>query len=281
MCRVRPSIAANKWNQDVVIVSAIQQNPNGKPGNSGPRPAYDLMRAAHGHQGWWPGETPFEVCVGAILTQNTSWRNVEKAIARLRARGVLNPEGMHALSEEALAELIRPAGCFHVKARRLRAFLHVLMEHHQGNLELLFGGETAVVRQRLLAISGIGPETADSMLLYAGRHPSFVVDAYTRRIFSRHGWCRTDMTYDELRSLCIAALTDHGVDRLDLWQDYHAQIVAVGKDFCRPQEPRCNECPLRTLLPEGRPAPKQNSPQNRKPFKASECKDRGILLPRG
>ena len=152
------------------------------------RRAYDLMRARFGHQHWWPGETPFEVCVGAILTQNTAWTNVERAIANLKAARVLEPEKLFALPETKLAELIRPAGYFNVKARRLRSFLRVLVETFGGDLDRLFAGETSVVRERLLAIHGVGPETADSLLLYAGGHHSFVIDAYTKRIFQRHGW---------------------------------------------------------------------------------------------
>ncbi len=213
------------------------------------RRAYDLMRAAYGHQGWWPGDTPFEMCVGAILTQNTSWKNVERAIDRLRRRDVLRVEGMSALSESDLAELIRPAGYFNVKAARLRSFVRVLLDQHQGSLARLFAGDTPIVRARLLSIHGIGPETADSMLLYAGGHASFVVDAYTRRIFSRHGWCRPDASYDELQAICASSLAEAGgADLLDLWQDFHAQLVAVGKDFCRPTAPRCDRCPLATLL---------------------------------
>ena len=146
------------------------------------------MRERFGHQHWWPGETPFEVCVGAILTQNTAWTNVERAIANLKSARVLEPEKMFALPEAKLAELIRLAGYFNVKARRLRSFLRVLVEQFGGDLKKLFAGETSVVRERLLAVNGIGPETADSMSLYAGGHCSFVIDAYTKRIFERHGW---------------------------------------------------------------------------------------------
>lgn len=219
------------------------------------REAHRLMRAAFGHQHWWPGETPFEVCVGAILTQNTAWTNVERAIANLRSAGVLEARAMYRLSVTELARLIRPAGYFNVKARRLRAFLEVLVEGHEGRLERLFAGGVAVARERLLAINGIGPETADSMLLYAGGHLSFVVDAYTRRIFHRHGWCAEDAGYNELQARCVGGLS-HLPDaaRLDYWQDYHAQLVRVGKDFCRPRAPRCELCPLRPLLPAPLPA---------------------------
>lgn len=235
------------------------------------RRAYSLAHERFGHQRWWPGDTPFEVCVGAILVQNTSWTNVERAIGNLKAAGVLEPRKLHALSQEQLAQLIRPAGYFNVKAQRLRAFLRELVEHYGGNLEALFAGETPVVRTRLLAIHGIGPETADSLLLYAGGHHSFVIDAYTKRIFERHHWLGhapagkpfkvqgskfkvqgspASFSYDALKSLCEAALNHKdGAERLDYWQDYHAQLVMIGKHYCRPGEPRCAQCPLRSLLP--------------------------------
>jgi endonuclease-3 related protein len=244
------------------------------------RRAYTLIRERSGHQNWWPGETPFEVCVGAILTQNTAWSNVERAIANLKAARVLEPEKLFALPESKLAELIRPAGYFNVKARRLRSFLRVLVEEFGGDLGRLFAGETSAVRERLLAIHGIGPETADSMLLYAGGHCSFVIDAYTKRIFSRHGWTEksgkrpafttfrrgraeasseggkaesgktSEASYDELKLLYESALNQRtGAARLDYWQDYHAQLVMVGKHYCRTRAPRCDECPLKPLLP--------------------------------
>jgi endonuclease-3 related protein len=215
------------------------------------RRAYGLMRRRFGHQGWWPGETPFEVCVGAILTQNTNWTNVERAIAHLKAADVLEPRRLLALPPARLAALIRPAGYFNVKARRLRAFLTVLVREFDGDLARLLGGPLETARARLLGIHGIGPETADSMLLYAGGHLVFVVDAYTRRIFARHGWCAPDADYATVQRVCEAALNHRpAAARLDYWQDYHAQLVAVGKDFCRPRQPCCEACPLRPLLPE-------------------------------
>jgi len=215
------------------------------------RRAYDLMRARFGHQDWWPGDTPFEVCVGAILTQNTNWTNVERAIANLRAARVLEPRAMFALPEMKLANLIRPAGYFNVKARRLRSFLKVLVEEFGADLDRLFHGETPDVRERLLAVKGIGPETADSMLLYASSHHSFVIDAYTHRIFQRHRWCDTRAGYHDLKDLCESALNHQAVPRrLDYWQDYHAQLVMIGKHFCRTSKPSCEQCPLRPLLPK-------------------------------
>jgi endonuclease-3 related protein len=243
------------------------------------------MYARFGHQHWWPGETPFEVCVGAILTQNTNWDNVERAIANLKAVGALEPGKLFALSESRLAQLIRPAGYFNVKARRLRELLRVLVGEFDGDLNRLFAGETSVVRERLLAIHGVGPETADSLLLYAGGHLSFVIDTYTKRIFQRHGWGGPEsevlspkssvanpranasaavqssrfkvqrskcdgFSYDALKALCESALNQKpSPEHLDYWQDYHAQLVMVGKHFCRPRQPRCDQCPLRPLLP--------------------------------
>ncbi len=223
-----------------------------KPQAATLRRVYRLLYARQGHQRWWPAETPFEVCVGAILTQNTNWGNVRRAMANLKAAGVLEPKKLHALPEPQLARLIQPAGYFNVKARRLRAFLRVLVEELGGELDRLFAGETAAVRERLLAIHGIGPETADSMLLYAGGHHSFVIDAYTKRIFQRHGWCAEDATYGELQALLAAALNEktRAGEQLDYWQDYHAQLVAAGNSFCRPRQARCAECPLGVLLPK-------------------------------
>ncbi|HVR35219.1 MAG TPA: endonuclease III domain-containing protein [Methylomirabilota bacterium] len=217
------------------------------------RQAYDLMRARFGHQHWWPGETPFEVCVGAILTQNTSWKNVERALSALKHARLLKPRPLHALDASTLARWLRPTGYFNVKARRLRAFLDVLIREFDGHPRRMLEGPTPVVRERLLAIKGIGPETADSILLYAGGHLSFVIDAYTKRIFARHGWCGKSATYGELQTLCSSALLNRPPGRrLDHWQDYHAQLVMVGKDFCRPSNPRCDLCPLAPLLPRAR-----------------------------
>jgi len=190
------------------------------------------------------------VCVGAILTQNTSWQNVERAIANLKNAGRLDARKLLALPEAELGELLRPAGYFNVKARRLRSFLEVLVNKFDASLDRLFGGDTQTVRVRLLAISGIGPETADSMLLYAGGRHSFVIDAYTKRICLRHGWCRPDATYDQLQALCSSSLSQRPLsERLDYWQDYHAQLVMVGKDYCAKRRPKCRACPLAPLLP--------------------------------
>ena len=214
------------------------------------RQAYRLMHRARGHLQWWPADSPFEICVGAILTQNTSWKNVELAIANLKADSVLSPKNIHALTHDQLAQLIRPAGYFNIKAKRLRNFVDTVVEHHGASLKRVFKGDTTTVRDRLLAINGVGPETADSILLYAGGHSSFVIDAYTKRIFERHGWCNTKADYDELQLLCTESLSHkRGAAKLYYWQDFHAQLVVVGNHYCKPRNPLCTECPLQTLLP--------------------------------
>jgi len=191
------------------------------------------------------------MCVGAILTQNTSWTNVERALSNLKDAGLLEPQKLLALPERKLARLLRSTGYFNVKAKRLRCFLKVLVEDFGGELARLFAGDISAVRERLLSICGIGPETADSMLLYAGGHSRFVIDAYTKRIFHRHGWCRPQADYTELQQLCETGLNEKPVrDRLDYWQDFHAQLVMVGKHFCRTKKPFCERCPLKPLLPK-------------------------------
>lgn len=204
---------------------------------------HDALLAAFGPQGWWPGETPFEVMVGAILTQNTNWRNVERAIANLRAAGALTPAAMLRLAPEALAELIRPAGYFRVKAARLGHLLEHLRRRHRGSVARLLHAPLPALREELLGISGIGPETADSILLYAAGLPSFVVDAYTKRVFSRHGLVPADAGYAEVQALFARALPADA----PLFNEYHALIVRVGKECCRPREPRCGTCPLGSL----------------------------------
>ena len=214
------------------------------------RQAYRLMRKQFGHRNWWPGDTPFEICVGAVLTQNTSWKNVEHAITNLKAAKAITARKIYALSHDELAQLIRPAGYFNLKAKRLRNFVDTLVEKYGASIKRLFNGETSIVRDRLLAINGVGPETADSMLLYAGNHNSFVIDAYTKRIFSRHKWCDESADYDDLKNLCSESLNQKlGTEKLDYWRDYHAQLVGVGNRYCKTRNPLCNECPLKPLLP--------------------------------
>lgn len=203
---------------------------------------YDHM----GPQDWWPGRTRFEIVVGAILTQNTNWTNVERAIKNLRKARALNPARMSALPEGELAELIRPSGYFNVKAKRLGAFLDHLNREHHGKLDSLFKMETPALRTELLSINGIGPETADSIMLYAAGKPVFVVDAYTKRLVTRHGLTRENPTYDEMQTLFTDALPEDA----QLFNEYHALIVMIGKDYCRPKNPRCTECPLSEYLPK-------------------------------
>ncbi|MBI2875950.1 MAG: endonuclease III domain-containing protein [Candidatus Tectomicrobia bacterium] len=200
-----------------------------------------------GPYGWWPGETAFEVAIGAILTQNTAWQNVEKALARLKARELLTPQALQEIPQEELAALSVPAGYFNVKARRLKTFVGFLWEHSQGNLEALLREDLTILRPRLLGIQGIGPETADSILLYAGGHPIFVVDAYTQRIFSRHRWIREKASYAELQELFLQHLSRDPL----LYNEYHGLLVNLGKYHCK-RKPLCSTCPLGPDLPAAR-----------------------------
>ncbi|MDG1891957.1 MAG: endonuclease III domain-containing protein [Verrucomicrobiota bacterium] len=212
--------------------------------------AYSLMRGRFGHLQWWPGDTEFEICAGAILTQNTNWSNVEKAIRSLKKEDCLNVQSIHLMEHEELAEMIRSAGYFRQKAKCLKSFAKLVVENYGGVVARLMSGETVEVRDRLLKVHGIGPETADSMLLYAGKHVVFVVDAYTRRIFARHGWCDKDASYEDLQRTCQKnALPPDHHESLDYWRDFHAQLVEVGKCYCRSQSPQCHMCPLEPLLP--------------------------------
>jgi|SRR5579863_397882 len=208
--------------------------------------AYERMASRFGPQNWWPAESPFEVIVGAILTQNTSWKNVEKAIENLRKRGALSARTLSALPIDELAILIRSSGFFNVKARRLRAFLRFFFEAYGGDLETMFSQPPDLLRSKLLRVEGIGPETADSILLYAGGHPFFVVDRYTQRILSRHGWVREGISYEDLQRLLMSSVPADP----RIYNEYHALIVRVGKDFCR-KAPSCRDCPLEPLLDEG------------------------------
>lgn len=200
---------------------------------------YSRLLGRYGCLGWWPADSPFEVCVGAILTQNTNWINVEKAIANLRQADCLSLDGILRIAEGQLAVLIRPAGYFNVKARRLKDFVSFIENDCAGSLDAAFSGELEVVRSRLLKVKGIGPETADSMMLYAGQRPSFVVDAYTRRIFSRLGLVPENIGYDDLRNLFMSSLeSDAGI-----FNQYHALIVEHAKRHCK-AKPLCDKCCL-------------------------------------
>lgn len=211
---------------------------------------FDALFRAHGPQHWWPGRTRSEVIVGAILTQNTSWANVERAIAGLRREKLLSATGIQRVPLARLARLIRPSGYFRQKARKLKAFVEFLQKHSHGSLDKLFATPTAELREQLLRVHGIGPETADSILLYAGNHPVFVVDAYTRRILERHGLADPKESYEEIRGRFEQSLPPSA----ELFNEYHALIVHTGKHFCRKQKPACEHCALRPFLPPTREA---------------------------
>ena len=234
---------------------------------------YAALLEAYGPQNWWPAQSRFEVIVGAYLTQNTNWSNVEKAIANLRRAGALNVKALRALPLGKLEELVRPSGYFRQKAARLKGFIAFLDEKYSGSLDRMFAQPTEKLRAELLALNGVGPETADSILLYAGNHPVFVVDAYTRRLLQRHGIITAQTGYEEIRALIERAVgnaeagalrpSQDGADprhkasrmsraaRSELAQHYnelHALIVRVGNQFCR-ATPNCEGCPLKTFLP--------------------------------
>mgnify|MGYP001308225243 CR=1 FL=1 len=206
---------------------------------------FERLHTAFGPQQWWPGESPLEVMVGAVLMQNTAWTNVERAIENLRDAGLVSPEALYALSEKELSELIRPAGYYHVKARRLRTLLRLVIEEYDGSLDAMFATDLATLREQLLGVSGIGPETADAILLYADNKPTFVVDTYTHRILARHGWIGYDADYHEIKDHFEISLPPD--ERL--YNEYHALLVRLGKEFCRKTSPKCEACPLADLLP--------------------------------
>jgi len=200
---------------------------------------FRLLAMHYGPMHWWPAETAFEVCVGAILTQNTAWTNVEKAITALKQAGVLHPAGIHEIGEPELALLIRPSGFFNVKSRRLKSFVRYLYMNHAGSLERMFQCDWRRLRDELLEVNGLGPETCDSMLLYAGEKPTFVVDSYTRRLFGRLGLQPHAAGYEETRRSFMAELPED----VTLFNEYHALIVEQCKQFCK-SKPICEGCPL-------------------------------------
>jgi len=246
---------------------------------------YGALFRAWGAQHWWPAASAFEVVVGAYLTQNTAWTNVEKALTNLRAAGVLSVKGIRAVSMVELEGLIRPAGYFRQKAKRLKLFVRFLDNRYRGSLARMFATPTSQVREELLSLNGVGPETADSILLYAGNHPVFVVDAYTRRIVERHELLPDGAAYEEIQRLFQEALfsiadsdpflegvpeesdftaatgfpaTRHPASKMSaakrtalaqVYNEMHGLIVGVGKHYCRKSQARCDECPLRSFLP--------------------------------
>lgn len=248
------------------------------------RDIYAELSRLWGPQHWWPAHTTFEVILGTYLTQNTAWVNVEKALHNLRAAGRLSLAGVRNASLPELESLIRPSGYFRQKARRLKTFVAYLDERYQGSLDRMFAQPTEKLRGELLGLNGVGPETADSILLYAGNHPVFVIDAYTRRILERHEILSSGSDYEELRSLLEGALavipakrlagsarpqirpadylgavhspspmsTARRTPRVQVFNEMHGLLVGVGKHFCLKSQARCDECPLRKLLPAGR-----------------------------
>src|SRR5579862_5043218 len=244
---------------------------------------YDVLYGAWGAQHWWPAETRFEVIVGAYLTQNTAWTNVERALDNLRRAQLLSVDGIRKVRRARLERLIRPSGYFRQKAQRLKTFVAFLDKQYGGSLDEMFSQPTAKLREELFALNGVGPETADSILLYAGNHPVFVVDAYTRRILDRHGILPEKTAYEEIRQLFQSALesvaqrqqdapfslashlesglrgaahapsamsTSRRTALVQVYNEMHGLIVGVGKNHCGKSQPKCDECPLQPFLPD-------------------------------
>ncbi len=207
---------------------------------------YRQLLDALGPQHWWPGDSPWEVMIGAVLVQNTTWKNVERAIANLREADLVEPRRLLAVPPDELAELIRPAGYYRLKTKRLRSLLEFVVGEYDGSLDALLSVDVHQLREELLGVHGIGPETADSILLYALERPVLVVDTYTHRVFARHGWIGYDAHYHQLQEHLASELP---VD-VALYNELHALLVNVGHHFCR-RQPKCDECPLVDLLPEG------------------------------
>ncbi len=250
---------------------------------------YSILAHAWGRQHWWPAKSRFEVIVGAYLTQNTSWRNVEIAMRKLRTARVLSVEGIRNISLPRLERLIRSSGYFRQKARKLKTFVKFVDRNYGGSLSRMFAQPTAELREQLLSLNGVGPETADSILLYAGQHPVFVVDAYTRRLAVRHGILCEKTGYEEFRELFERALNDaefiqspgvdargymdrvgagvharpsgsaaHPPSRMSMarrtplaqvFNEMHGLIVSAGKQYCLKSKAQCEQCPLGSLLP--------------------------------
>jgi endonuclease III related protein len=236
---------------------------------------YQELMAAWGPQDWWPAHTRFEVIVGAFLTQNTAWTNVERALRRLRAEGVLNLDGIRRTPLRALARMIRSSGYFRQKAQRLKNFVNHVDKRYQGSLTRMFARPTAELREELLALNGVGPETADSILLYAGGHPVFVVDAYTRRVFERHGLVTAKARYEDIRQLVERAfqsalppdsdqpptsplpdrrrhkfLIRRAAPAARVFDEFHALLVQTAKHHCLKASAKCSACPLERFLPK-------------------------------
>lgn len=200
---------------------------------------YKKLYKRFGPQHWWPGETPSEIIVGAILTQNTNWQNVEKAINNLKKHNLLTLSGLKKISLKKLSVIIKPCGYYNIKAQRLKNFIDYLFNKYNGKLNLMSRRNLDELRQELLDIKGVGPETADSILLYAFNKPVFVIDAYTKRILLRHNILNHKAKYDEIQQLFM----DNLPHRTKIFNEYHALLVRLGKDYCK-KTPICNECPF-------------------------------------
>lgn len=209
---------------------------------------YQRLLARFGPQRWWQRQAPLEVLVGTILAQNASWKNVQQAIENLREADMLDIDRLNASSDEELEELIGPAGHVRLKARRLRNVLAYIVRQHGGSLEAMFASNPQTLREALLSIKGVGPETADSIMLYAGKLPTFVVDASTHRVLARHGWIDFEADYHTIQEYFHAGLPADAQQ----FSEFHALLVRVGKEYCR-KTPLCDTCPLCDLLPEGGP----------------------------
>lgn len=201
---------------------------------------FDILLKTFGNRHWWPGETPLEIIVGAVLTQNTSWKNVEKAIANLKDAGLMDIDGLYGVPDDVVAENIYSSGYYNLKAKRLKNLINVIHEEYESSIEQLKLNELFVVRKRLLAIKGVGEETADSILLYALEKPVFVIDAYTKRFLANHGLYEGFCTYGEAQEFFTSNLPSD----VYLFNEYHALIVALGQNYCF-KVPKCEACPLK------------------------------------
>jgi endonuclease III related protein len=201
---------------------------------------YFRLYSVFGPQHWWPADSVFEVMVGAILTQNTNWLNVEKAIQALKAKKLLDAKRLDQLTSKRLASLIKSAGYYNVKAARLKSFLKFFLDSYAGKIKFMAAQDLMNLRKQLLAVVGIGPETADSILLYALNKPIFVVDAYTKRIFSRHDLIKAEAEYSEVQNFFMRNLKPD----VRIFNEFHALLVRLGKDYCHKHNPKCEACPL-------------------------------------
>jgi endonuclease-3 related protein len=206
---------------------------------------YELLNGYFGDLHWWPADSPFEVMVGAILTQNTAWANVEKAISALKERKLLSPDALLQIDEEILAGIIRPSGYYHVKAKRLKSLVRFIFDEYSGSIDTMCNEDMSVLREKLLNVRGVGPETADSIILYACQKPVFISDAYTQRILQRHRIITGDADGAKIRTLFMTHLPNNA----SLFNQFHALLVNTGKSFCR-KTPKCDFCPLRFLMRE-------------------------------